>query len=302
MMWVMKVGLLHLTLLDGGGAAAAEKLARIADAGIDHIACGDHVSFGGVGQDALIQAAALAMLHPTLPISTGVYLLPLRHPTLVARQLADIDRIAPGRLVFGVGIGGEDRHEVEVCGVDPATRGVRMDECLAVVRQLLTSQPTTFHGRHVDLDEAVILPAPSRPIPMPVGGRSDAAVRRAGRLGDGWLGIWVSARRFAEATDQAAEAAVDRPDWPARHVMQVWCGLADTMQEARACLAPAMEAFYGLPFERFERYSPCGRAEDVAEFLQPYVDAGCAEFNLITQSPDEDTRIEATAAVKRLLS
>ncbi len=85
-----------------------------------------------------MQATALAMLHPALPIHTGVYLLPLRHPVLVARQLADIDRLAPGRLVFGVGVGGEDRHEVAVCGVDPATRGLRMNECLTVVRQLLT--------------------------------------------------------------------------------------------------------------------------------------------------------------------
>jgi hypothetical protein len=80
MMWVMKVGLLHLTLLDGGGATAAARLARMADAGIDHVACGDHVSFGGVGFDGLVQAAAIAALHPTLPISTGVYLLPLRIP------------------------------------------------------------------------------------------------------------------------------------------------------------------------------------------------------------------------------
>ena len=91
-------------------------------------------------------------------------------------------------------------------------------------------------------------------------------------------------------------------NWPARHVLQVWCGVADSTEDARACLAPAMEGFYGLPFERFERYSPYGRPDDVAEFLQPYVDAGCKEFNLITQSPDEDTRIEATAAVKRLLT
>ena len=64
-----------------------------------------------------------------------MYLLPLRHPVLVARQLADIERLAPGRLVLGVGVGGEDRHEVAICGVDPATRGARMDECLAVLRR-----------------------------------------------------------------------------------------------------------------------------------------------------------------------
>jgi hypothetical protein len=84
--------------------------------------------------------------------------------------------------------------------------------------------------------------------------------------------------------------------------MQVWCGLADSREAARAQLAPAMEAFYQLPFERFERYCPYGTAEDVAEFLAPYVGAGCAEFNLITQSPDYDSAIAGTAAVKGLLA
>ena len=84
--------------------------------------------------------------------------------------------------------------------------------------------------------------------------------------------------------------------------MQVWCGLADSKQAARACLAPAMEAFYQLPFERFERYCPYGTAEDVAEFLAPYAAAGCTEFNLIPQAPDHDHAITGTAAVKRLLA
>src|ERR1700742_3071515 len=242
-------------LLDRGIDAARDYLARVGESGIDHVCCGDHVSFGGGhGSDGLVQAAALAMLPPTLPAHTGVYLLPLRHPVLVARQLADLARMAPGRLVFGVGIGGEDRDEDAGCGGGPATRGLRMDECLAVVRELLTGKPVTYHGRFFDLDDAVIAPAPADPVPVIIGGRSDAAIRRAGRLGDGWLGIWNSPRRFAAATEMAAEEAArtGRPDPPSRHAMQVWCGLADSRQAARACLAPAMEAFYQIPFERFE--------------------------------------------------
>jgi alkanesulfonate monooxygenase SsuD/methylene tetrahydromethanopterin reductase-like flavin-dependent oxidoreductase (luciferase family) len=292
-------------LLDQGPETAGAFLARAEQAGIDHICCGDHVSFfGGLGFDGLVQATALAMLHPTLPVYTGVYLLPLRHPVLVARQLADIARLAPGRLIFGVGIGGEDRHEVSSCGVDPATRGRRMDESLAVVRQLLTGKPVTFHGAFFDVDETVIAPVPAGEIPIIVGGRSDAAIRRAGRLGDGWLGIWNSPGRFAAAVEMAAEEAA-RAAWPGRprrHAMQVWCGLADSRQAARACLAPAMEAFYQLPFERFERYCPYGTAEDVAGFLAPYAAVGCAEFNLIPQSPDPGQAIAGTAAVKRLLA
>jgi alkanesulfonate monooxygenase SsuD/methylene tetrahydromethanopterin reductase-like flavin-dependent oxidoreductase (luciferase family) len=293
-----------LGLLGPDPEATRAFLTEAGRAGVDHVCCGDHVSFAGVGFDGLVQATTLLMLHPTLPVYSGVYLLPLRHPVLVARQLADLARIAPGRLIFGVGIGGEDRHEVSICGVDPASRGRRMDECLTVVRQLLTGQPVTFHGRFFDLDEAVIAPAPAEPIPIVVGGRSDAAISRAARLGDGWLGIWNSPRRFAEAVElAAAEAArAARPDPPRRHAMQVWCGLADTRQAARACLAPAMEAFYQLPFERFERYCPYGTAEDVAAFLAPYAAAGSTEFNLIPQSPDQDQAIAGTAAVKKLLA
>ncbi len=296
---------LPLDLLARGPEATRAFLARAEEAGIDHVCCGDHVSFiVGAGFDGLVQATALAMLNPALPVYNGIYLLPLRHPVLVARQLADIDRLAPGRLIFGVGVGGEDRHEYAVSGVDPLTRGLRMTECLTVLRQLLTGKAVTFHGKFFDLDEAVIAPAPATPIPVIVGGRSDAAIRRAGRLGDGWLGIWNSPRRFAHAVEIVAEEAAraGRPDPPARHGMQVWCGLAESKEAARACLAPAMQAVYHIPFERFERYCPYGTADDVAEFLAPYADAGCAEFNLIPQSPDHDQAIAGTAAVKRLLA
>ena len=291
-------------LLDRGPEAASAFLAEVEKAGISHVCCGDHVSFAGLGFDGLVQATALAVLHPALPVHTGVYLLPLRNPVLVARQLADLSRLAPGRLVFGVGVGGEDRHEVSICGVDPATRGKRMNDCLNALRQLLTGKPVTMHGAFFNFDDAVIAPAPSEPIPIIVGGRSDAAIRRAGRLGDGWLGIWNSPRRFAAAVQMAAEEAAQagRADAPSRHAMQVWCGLADSRQAARAKLAPMMEAFYQLPFERFERYCPYGTADDVAEFLAPYAEAGCVEFNLIPQSPDDDHAISGVAAVRKLLA
>ncbi len=293
-----------LDLLEQDPAVALSFLSGVALEGIDHVCSGDHVSFfGGSGFDGLVQAAAMAMLQPTLPVYTGVYLLPLRHPVLVARQVADLARIAPGRLVFGVGIGGEDRHEVEVCGVDPASRGRRMNECLSVVRDLLAGQAVTFHGEFFDLDDALIVPVPAEPVPIIVGGRSNAAIRRAGRLGDGWLGIWNSPRRFAEAVKLASdEAALAGRPAPTRHAMQVWCGFGATKKAARASLAAAMQGFYQLPFEQFERYCPYGTAEDVAEFLAPYVAAGCREFNLIPQAADPDLLITGAAAVKKLLA
>jgi alkanesulfonate monooxygenase SsuD/methylene tetrahydromethanopterin reductase-like flavin-dependent oxidoreductase (luciferase family) len=279
-------------------------LALAGDAGVDHVAVGDHVSFWvGAGRDGLIDATAVAMAHPTLPVHVAVYQLAMRHPVLVARQLSTFSELAPGRLVLGVGIGGEDRHEVAICGVDPATRGRRTNESLAILRRLLAGERLTHHGDHFDIDDAVVLPAPDPPIPIVVGGRSEAAVRRAARLGDGWLGIWVSVGRFAkvvatidEVAEQAGRGAVA---W--RHGMQVWCGLGGSRAQARALLAPTMQAFYQTPFERFERYSPYGAPEDVAEFLAPYVQAGCRSFNLIPCATDTDVAVRAVARVKALL-
>ncbi len=185
----------------------SEDLGALAAAGIDHVATADHVSFrNGSGRDGLIDAAGL-LGSGRLPVYVGLYLLALRHPVLVARQLSTLAETAPGRLVLGVGLGGEDRHEVEVCGVDPRTRGRRMDECLTVLRALLAGGPVTHRGDFFDLDEALVLPAPSPAVPIVVGGRSDAALDRTGRLGDGWLGIWVSARRYAEVVSRVAEIA-----------------------------------------------------------------------------------------------
>jgi alkanesulfonate monooxygenase SsuD/methylene tetrahydromethanopterin reductase-like flavin-dependent oxidoreductase (luciferase family) len=299
-----KVGLMVLN--DWRGADADNwraDLARAAAAGIDHIANADHVSFYvGFGIDGLVSAAGL-LAAGDLPVYTALYLLPLRHPVLVARQVATLAETAPGRLTFGVGIGGEDRREIQMCGVDPATRGTRMDECLQVLRGLLSGEPVTFHGAFFDLDEALILPPPSPPVPIVVGGRSDAAVRRAARFGDGWLGIWASASRFDRVTDQINEIAADagRGDVPWRHGLNVWCGVGDSREAARGHVAAAMELMYQTPFEAFEKWSPYGSPAEIAEFLAPYVDAGCTDFNLICQGPDAETIIGAVAETKKLL-
>jgi alkanesulfonate monooxygenase SsuD/methylene tetrahydromethanopterin reductase-like flavin-dependent oxidoreductase (luciferase family) len=179
-----------------------------------------------------------------------------------------------------------------------------MDESLTLLRSLLTGTPVTFHGEFFALEDALILPAPYSPVPLIVGGRSDAAVRRAALLGDGWIGVWNSAKRFAEVVDAIDEqaSAAGRPDHPRAHAMQVWCGIADERVQARKLLASAMEHFYRIPFESFERYSPYGTPADVAEFLVAYTAAGCTSFNLIPQSPDVDTAVEGVAEVKRMLA
>src|SRR6056297_2777572 len=201
--------------------------ARVRESGLDHVFVADHISFfTGLGMDGLIQAATLAALHETLEVYVGVYLLALRHPLPVARQIASLCESAPGRLVLGVGVGGEDRHEIEVCGVDPATRGRRTDSCLDIVRRVLDGDTVGIDDEFFTLYDAVIKPTPTPRVPFLVGGRSDAAVERAGRLGDGWLAAWCSSRRFAEGVRAAEEIGAGR-DVTWNHGLQVWVGVGD---------------------------------------------------------------------------
>jgi len=254
-------------------------LQQLEEAGIDQVYMADHVSFrDGSGTDGFIEIAALSQLHPTLRVMISVYLLALRHPLPVARQLATMNQIAPGRVTLGVGVGGEDRHEIEVCGVDPKTRGRRTDECLEIIQGLMTGQAIDFSGEFF-------------------------ALSRAARLGDGWVGAWCSARRFEEAVaiimNEATELGRGEVDW--HHGYQPWVGVADTKDQAKELVGTAMESFYKVPFAAFEKYTPYGTADQVAEALEPYMAAGCSMFNLKVVAGSEDEAIAAAGQIARQL-
>lgn len=292
-------------VVGGDPEVLAGHLEAMVAAGLDHVAAGDHISFFvGVGVDGLISAASLASLNTSLDVLVSVYILSVRNPVLVARQISTISTFAPGRLILGVGVGGEDRHEIEICGVDPATRGKRMDEALTALRALLTGSPTDVSGEFFNFEGATIIPPPRPMPPILVGGRSDAAIQRTGRLGDGWIATWVSARRFSEAAAQIDEIAAEngRESVLWRHAIQTWCGFGDSRSNARSYLSTAMQNLYRLPFEKFEKWSPFGTPHEVAEELLPYAEAGCTTFNLLPQSADPRTSIEGAAEIKTLLN
>ncbi len=271
---------------------------RAQGAGLDHVFVADHVSFHtGFGMDGLVQAAMIAALAPEIAVHIGVYLLALRHPVTVARQIATLCEAAPGRLVLGVGVGGEDRREIEICGVDPKTRGRRTDESLAALRALLRGEPVSHQGEFFAFEQAWIRPAPDPPVPIVVGGRSSAALRRAGRLGDGWLGVWCSPRRFSEARAEVeAEGAGRGVAW--RHGLQVWVGLDADRAAARERLSRVMEGMYRIPFERFEKYCPYGEPARIADFLAPYCDAGARDFNVMAVAESPERAIDGVAEVR----
>jgi len=298
----IRVGIVTTETLD---QHAHDRVEMAAAAGLDYVGSTDHVSFrGGAGIDGLTTVAALAGLHPTIGLYVGVYQLPLRHPVVVARQISTLAQFAPGRLTFGVGVAGEDPQEFENCGVDVHTRGRRADESLHILRRLLAGEAVGYDGEFYRLQATRVLPAPDPWVPLVVGGRSDAALRRAATLGDGWSALFVSPRRFAEGveriSEQAGQAGRGRVAW--EHALELWCGFGDSVEDARAKTAATMEPFYGVPFDAFERYCPVGTPEDVAAGLAPYVEAGARTFHMNVVASSLEELVHGAAQVKQHLA
>lgn len=290
--WDIRLGTTGQMVMDA--ARHAETL------GLDGLLAGDHVTFHGYGNDGLLTLTAIAAATETIELKTGVYILPLRHPVPVALQAAQLDQLSMGRLVLGVGIGGEDPHEYWSCGIDPSTRGARANEALQIIKRLWTEDNVTFIGKQFQIEDVTVYPKPFRPIPIFVGGRSDAALRRAGRYGDGYTGIWQSLDRFREAGEKVSAAATAAGRDPAAIElgMQFWTTVASSRAEARAQVSAGMESMYRLPFERFERYTPFGTAREVAEFILPYAEAGARHVNLIATQDTPEEGIERAAEVR----
>lgn len=293
--WDIRIGTTGQQTLDAARRAEA--------AGLDGVIAGDHVTFYGYGNDGLVTLTAIAAVTSRIELKTSVYLLPLRHPVPVALQVAQLDQLSGGRFVFGIGIGGEDPHEFEACGVDPRTRGARTNEALAIIKQLWVEDGVSFDGKHFQLDNVTVYPKPLRPVPIFVGGRSDAALRRAGRYGEGYTGIWQSLDRFRQARELIDAAAREAGRDPSVIEMgiQFWTSVAPDRAAARDAVSASMEAMYRLPFERFERYTPFGTAAEVAEFIAPYIEAGGRHINLITVQPTPEEGVDRAAEVQQAL-
>lgn len=293
--WDMRLGTTGAMTLDS--ARRAEAL------GLDGIAVGDHITFHGYGNDGLITLTAIAAVTERVELKTSVYLLPLRHPVAVALQCAQLEQLSLGRLVLGIGLGGEDPHEFESVGVDPRTRGARTNESLQVLRRLWTEDNVSFEGRHFQLENVTVYPKPLAPVPIFVGGRSDAALVRAGRYGDGYTGLWQSVDRFRQARQIIDEAAGEagRDGAEIEMGIQFWTSVSEEPDIARANVGAAMEAMYRLPFERFERYTPFGTAKQVAEYIAPYVEAGARHVNLVGVQDTPDEVVERAAEVREEL-
>ena len=231
----MKAGLAFASSIGIDGAAALEICRRAESAGFESVWGGEHVvmpdsnasryPYSADGKvpaqpdtpipDPLIWLAFAAAAAPSLRLGTCILIVPLRNPLVLAKELATLDVLSGGRVELGLGVGWL-REEFDALGVPWERRGARNDEYIAAMRALWAGPHAEFHGEFVDFAPATCSPRPvNGNIPVLVGGDTDAAIRRAVRLADGYFpgeGDAERLRALISRVRRAAEAHGRDPD------------------------------------------------------------------------------------------
>jgi probable F420-dependent oxidoreductase len=264
------------------------------DCGYDSLWVGDHIAFAVAILDPLLQLAQAAVISRRLKLGTNVYLVPLRHPVPIAKQAATLDHLSEGRLIFGVGIGGEFPKEFEACGVPLGERGARLTAAIPLLRQLWSGEPVSYGGRYFGAFSEVLMQPPARQPggpPIWVGGRADAALARAGRLADGWISYVVTPETYRDGLGKiaaAAEAAGRKIEhFGTGHLL--FARLDETYDKALDAAAATLSHRYAMDFRRAaERYAALGRPEQVAARIRAFHEAGVRHLVLDLVGPYEE--------------
>jgi probable F420-dependent oxidoreductase len=160
--------------------------------------------------DPLIAATAMAQVTTTLRFYTQVLKLGPRNPLLLARQVGTVAHLTGNRFGLGVGIGWSP-EESQWCGAPFTHRGARMDEAVDVLKLVLSGAMVEYHGKFFDFDKLTMSPLPTEPVPFYVGGHTDAALKRAVRIGDGWTSAMMTLDELRRTIDRLRPEVGDRP-------------------------------------------------------------------------------------------
>jgi probable F420-dependent oxidoreductase len=234
------------------GHEAVRRFARaVEQIGYDHIDVFDHVVMGHPMDgrppgpynaampilEALMLLAHVAAVTTRVTLGTEVLVLPQRQPALVAKQISTLDTLSGGRVRLGVGVGWQE-SEYEALHEDFHTRGARMDEAIALLRTYWTEAEVTSKGPHYPTTLMAMEPKPpqGRRLPIWIGGNSEAAYRRVGRSGDGWLASRVNDADDARRSIETIHRYAARPAGPLRHRVAKHGGAASARCRGQALL------------------------------------------------------------------
>ena len=264
---------------DVPGRDALVELARKAEAvGFDSIQVGDHIQWHAPILEATVLMATFAVVTERLRIASSVIILPLRDPVLLAKTVASLDVLSGGRMIFGVGVGGDNPLEYAAMRIPLSERGSRANESLEIIKGLWAHERFSYAGRHFAIRDVAIAPRPVQSsIPIWVGGGSEAALRRAARYGDGWIGAFASPRKFARLSDGLRRflGEAGRSADGFTFGTYLFANVDDDAARARETAVRYVERVYRLDGARIvERFAAVGPVEACAAEALAYAEAG----------------------------
>jgi probable F420-dependent oxidoreductase len=270
-----------------------KRAARLEDLPIDSLWTGGHVASRNPSTEALMSLARLSSVTERVKIGTSVLLLPLYPPAIVAKQIADLDRATGGRVVLGVGVGGEYPQEFRACRVPVEERGRRTNEAIGLLRQLWTAEEISHDGPFYAMEHVKVHPAPVQPggVPIVVAGRKEPAMRRAARLGDGWMPYLYSPRRYAASVETIRRFAVEAGRDLTGFAWYSWVfvNVDPDGDRARDRAARSMGGRYDQDFKSMvDSVAAAGTTEEVTQKLREFVDAGARHFIFMPAGDDAD--------------
>ena len=295
-------------------AHIAEFAQRAEALGYDRLVSGEHVQDGNPPIPRLLSLpvlAAAAAATKRIRVMSGIVIAPLYHPVMLAKLVATVDHIAGGRFDFGIGISGQrtTRIEYDILNVPVETRGRRADEMLPLLRRLWTEEHVTHRGTYYQFEDATLLPQPlQRPgPPIWIAGRSDAAMKRAATLGDGWYPTLFTVRKLKESNATVRSLA----QACGRDLSQFHFGVSQTTSisaDPQQALAVAVENLgkYATPQRSAEdvakALSLTGTTQNCIKGVHDSIDAGVHHFMLSFLAKDEqDTYRQMELVAKEVI-
>lgn len=243
----MKLGVIYPQNVIGGGPAIVRDFAQTVEGlGYSHIVAYDHVlginpaaypdwrgpyTSADLFHDPFTLFSFMAGITERIEFSPQIVILPQRQAVLVAKQAASLDVLSGGRLRLGIGIGWNKVEYVSL-GQNFHNRGKRSEEQIAVMRALWADPHVVFEGEDHTIPNAGLNPLPAKPLEIWIGGGSDKTYDRIGRLGDGWLNIYVSPDNVGPALDKIRASAEKAGREPSEIGLECWVSMGEGSAES----------------------------------------------------------------------
>ena len=266
--------------------------------GIDSIWLSDRLSSPTPVPEVMTTLAAVAARTSKLKFGPSVIVLPYRTPVVAAKEMATIDWMSRGRLFPAVGVGVELPREFEASGVPFRERGRRTDEAIRVIRLLWAQDEVNFQGEFYKLDRVTIFPKPwQSPPPIWIGGKSEAAIKRTARLGDGWIPSFVTPEEFRVGVERVQELAREAGrEVPEDHFgTLINFAIADSSETALAMAQPYIQRGR-VDDATMRQCTAFGPPEMLVAKIEEYVKGGGSKF-ILRPLCSSDRMLEQLAVV-----